>query len=94
MEETNSTKILVVVDLQNDFVTGALGTQEAQAIVPRVCEKIRNFPGPVYYTQDTHGEDYFQTQEGQIPASGALHPGDVGVADGASDRGPAEEYPH
>ena len=36
MEETNSTKILVVVDLQNDFVTGALGTQEAQAIVPRV----------------------------------------------------------
>ena len=50
MEETNSTKILVVVDLQNDFVTGALGTQEAQAIVPRVCEKIRNFPGPVYYT--------------------------------------------
>ena len=39
MEETNSTKILVVVDLQNDFVTGALGTQEAQAIVPRVCVK-------------------------------------------------------
>ena len=65
MEETNSTKILVVVDLQNDFVTGALGTQEAQAIVPRVCEKIRNFPGPVYYTQDTHGEDYLQTQEGK-----------------------------
>ncbi len=65
MEETNSTKILVVVDLQNDFVTGALGTQEAQAIVPRVCVKIRNFPGPVYYTQDTHGEDYLQTQEGK-----------------------------
>ena len=55
MEEKKCTKILVVVDLQNDFVTGALGTQEAQAIVPRVCEKIRNFPGPVYYTQDTHG---------------------------------------
>ena len=65
MEETNSTKILVVVDLQNDFVTGALGTQEAQAIVPRVCEKIRNFPGPVYYTQDTHGEDYLSTAEGR-----------------------------
>ena len=65
MEEKKCTKILVVVDLQNDFVTGALGTQEAQAIVPRVCEKIRNFPGPVYYTQDTHGEDYLQTQEGK-----------------------------
>mgnify|MGYP005810109609 FL=1 len=65
MEEKKCTKILVVVDLQNDFVTGALGTQEAQAIVPRVCEKIRNFPGPVYYTQDTHGADYLQTQEGK-----------------------------
>lgn len=58
-------RVLVVVDMQNDFITGSLGTQEAQAIVPRVVEKIRSFPGQVYFTQDTHGRDYPQTQEGR-----------------------------
>ena len=62
---TNGKKILVVVDMQNDFVTGALGTKEAQAIVPKVCEKIREFGEQVYFTQDTHGEDYLETQEGK-----------------------------
>ena len=58
-------KVLVVVDMQNDFITGALGTPEAQAIVPRVVEKIRGFDGTVLFTQDTHGKDYLQTQEGK-----------------------------
>ena len=56
---------LVVVDMQNDFIDGALGTKEAAAIVPRVAEKIRNFDGEVLYTRDTHGEDYLDTQEGK-----------------------------
>ena len=58
-------KVLVVVDMQNDFITGALGTPEAQAIVPRVVEKIQGFEGTVLFTQDTHGKDYLQTQEGK-----------------------------
>ena len=57
--------VLVVVDMQNDFVDGALGTKEAVEIVPRVAEKIRNFEGEVLYTRDTHGEDYLETQEGK-----------------------------
>lgn len=57
--------VLLVVDMQNDFVHGALGTQEAQAIVPRVVDKIKAFEGPVLFTQDTHEEDYLETQEGQ-----------------------------
>ena len=63
-------RVLVVVDMQNDFITGSLGTQEAQAIVPRVVEKIQAFPGQVYFTQDTHGQDYSETQEGKnLPVS-------------------------
>ena len=50
-------KYLVVVDMQNDFIDGALGTPEAQAILPKVIEKIENFPGAVVFTQDTHDED-------------------------------------
>lgn len=57
--------ILVVVDMQNDFIDGALGTKEAQAIVPRVEEKIRNFKGRVLFTRDSHGENYMDTQEGK-----------------------------
>lgn len=63
MEEAQ--KILIVVDMQNDFITGALGTPEAQAIVPAVREKIAGFDGPVLFTQDTHGPDYLNTQEGK-----------------------------
>ncbi len=57
--------ILIVIDMQNDFIDGALGTEEAVSIVPAVVDKIRNFDGPVLYTRDTHGEDYLQTQEGE-----------------------------
>ena len=58
-------KALVVVDMQNDFIDGALGTKEAAAIVPKVVEKIRNFDGMVLYTRDTHEENYLDTQEGK-----------------------------
>lgn len=58
-------KVLVVVDMQNDFIDGALGTKEAVAIVPRVKEKIEHFEGVVLYTRDTHTENYMETQEGK-----------------------------
>ena len=57
--------ILIVVDMQNDFIDGALGTAEAVAIVPKVVEKVRGFKGTVIFTRDTHGEHYMQTQEGR-----------------------------
>ena len=58
-------KLLIVVDMQVDFISGALGTPEAQAIVPKVVEKITGFDGDVVYTRDTHGKDYLQTAEGK-----------------------------
>ena len=57
--------ILIVVDMQNDFIDGALGTAEAVAIVPKVAEKVRDFKGTVIFTRDTHGENYMPTQEGR-----------------------------
>ena len=58
-------KILVVVDMQNDFISGSLGSSEAQAIVPRVKEIIESFDGKIYFTRDTHLENYMETQEGK-----------------------------
>ena len=58
-------KILVVVDMQNDFIDGALGTKEAEMIVPKVAEKIKAFDGKVFYTRDTHEGNYLETQEGK-----------------------------
>ncbi len=58
-------KLLIVVDYQNDFVTGALGSAEAEAIKDSVLDKIRNFDGTVVYTKDTHDENYLDTQEGK-----------------------------
>ena len=57
--------ILIVVDMQNDFIDGALGTAEAVAIVPKVAEKVKGFKGTVIFMRDTHGENYMQTQEGR-----------------------------
>ena len=57
--------ILIVVDMQNDFIDGALGTREAVAIVPYVKKLIENFEGKVFFTRDTHFENYMDTQEGQ-----------------------------
>jgi len=56
---------LIVIDMQNDFVDGALGTPEAQAIVEGVVEHARDFAGTVVFTRDTHAEDYLRTQEGK-----------------------------
>ncbi len=58
-------QILIVVDMQNDFIDGALGTKEAVAIVPKVEDKIRNFDGEVFFTRDTHEIWYLETQEGK-----------------------------
>ena len=57
--------VLVVVDMQNDFIDGALGTKEAVAIVPKVKEKIEHFEGIVLFTRDTHTQEYMETQEGR-----------------------------
>ncbi len=58
-------KILIVVDMQNDFIDGALGTSEAEAIVDKCAEKIRSFNGGIIVTYDTHYGDYLETQEGK-----------------------------
>ena len=59
-------KILLVIDMQNDFINGALGTPEAEAIVDRVAEEIGKYPaGDVIATRDTHPENYLETQEGR-----------------------------
>lgn len=56
--------ILIVVDMQNDFISGALGTKDAQGIVANAVEKIKGFDGRVIFTRDTHFENYLDTQEG------------------------------
>lgn len=58
-------KFLIVVDMQNDFIDGALGTKEAVAILSAVKEKIAGFDGRVLFTRDTHESDYLGTQEGR-----------------------------
>ena len=57
-------KFLIVVDMQVGFITGSLGSADAQKIVSCVVEKVKNFDGIVIFTRDTHGEDYLTTQEG------------------------------
>lgn len=62
--------ILVVVDMQNDFIDGSLGTNEAVAIVDKVAQKIKNFDGDIFVTYDTHGDNYLETPEGKkLPVS-------------------------
>lgn len=59
-------KALIVVDMQNDFITGALGSTHAQAIVENVCKKITGFDGEIFCTRDTHEQNsYMTTTEGQ-----------------------------
>lgn len=61
-------ELLVVVDMQKDFIDGALGTREAVRIVPAVVEKIKEFRAngnPVIFTKDTHFDNYMNTQEGK-----------------------------
>ena len=64
----NYMKVLIVVDMQKDFVDGSLGTKEAQAIVPLVAETIEQMAAPdtvVIFTKDTHPENYMDTLEGK-----------------------------
>ena len=57
--------ILIVVDMQNDFIDGSLGTAEALSIVGNVVSKIKNFNGDIIVTYDTHQNNYLETQEGK-----------------------------
>ena len=59
-------KYLIVIDMQKDFVDGALGTKEAEVIVPAVLDKVNSFDGEVIFTKDTHFEDYLTTSEGAM----------------------------
>ncbi|MBQ0100650.1 MAG: isochorismatase family protein, partial [Lachnospiraceae bacterium] len=58
-------KYLIVIDVQNDFVDGSLGSEEAQKAVPFIVSKVENFDGVVLFTRDTHSTDYLSTQEGK-----------------------------
>ncbi|MCD7739719.1 MAG: cysteine hydrolase [Lachnospiraceae bacterium] len=58
-------KYLIIVDMQNDFITGSLGTKEAQAILPAVIRRAETFPGEIIFTRDTHTQEYLTTQEGR-----------------------------
>ena len=58
-------KLLIVVDMQKDFVDGSLGTPEAVAIDEKVATYVKQFNGKVIFTKDTHGENYLNTKEGK-----------------------------
>lgn len=61
-------KTLIVIDMQNDFVTGALGSKDAQDVVPNVNTKIKNYRDnndTIIFTRDTHNDDYINTHEGK-----------------------------
>lgn len=59
-------KVLVVIDMQKDFVDGALGSAQAQLIVDNVRNKIEDFDGPIIFTRDTHDTNYLESQEGKF----------------------------
>ena len=58
-------KLLIIVDMQNDFIDGALANPAAQAIVPRIVDFAKNWTGEIGITYDTHKENYLDTQEGK-----------------------------
>lgn len=59
-------KLLVVVDMQNDFIDGVLGTPEARKIVEPVCRKMAEWNGDLFITKDTHEDNYLETAEGKM----------------------------
>ena len=64
----NKKKVLIVIDVQNDFVTGSLGTPEAQAVVPNIVKKVEEYRSrddAIIFTVDTHYDNYLDTQEGK-----------------------------
>jgi nicotinamidase-related amidase len=65
VEEVEMENMLVVIDMQNDFINGSLGSKEAEDILPKVIDKIVNFDGSVVYTRDTHLDNYLDTEEGK-----------------------------
>lgn len=58
-------KLLVIVDMQKDFIDGSLANPAAKAIVPGICDLIKNWDGDIVCTLDTHNDDYLKTQEGK-----------------------------
>ena len=67
-------RFLIVVDMQKDFVDGALGTKEAVAIVPNVVNKIETFDGEIIATLDTHDADYLRSAEGKkLPVAHCIY---------------------
>lgn len=85
--------LLIVIDMQNDFISGSLGTPEARAIVPRVVDKIKAAE-KVYFTMDLHHGDYLETAEGKmlpIPhciakTEGCLQPAEIATACSEPDK--------
>ncbi len=59
-------KKFILIDVQNDFITGSLGTEEARRMLPRLMKKAECFLGEILMTQDTHSENYLDTQEGRM----------------------------
>ena len=89
-------KLLVVIDMQHDFIDGSLQSQEAIAIVPKVVEKIKGWDGDLIATLDTHGADYLDTNEGkhlpvthcQVGTQGHEWPAEIAAAFDEKDRQP------
>ena len=71
-------RYLIVIDMQNDFVSGVLGSEEARKIEGNVVEKVQNFDGKVIFTKDTHHADYLSTQEGKYLPVGHCIEGSCG----------------
>lgn len=94
--EQNMTKLLVIVDMQNDFVTGSLANPDAEKIVPGIVELIKNWNGNIAFTMDMHTSDYLNTQEGKrlpikhciIDTEGFQHVKDIRDALDAFDKSP------
>lgn len=85
---------LVVVDMQKDFVDGALGTAEALSIIPAAVDKILSFGGELFVTYDTHFEDYLNSAEGKkLPVPHCIY-GTPGWELDARIAGAVEEMPH
>lgn len=88
---------LIVVDMQNDFIDGSLGTKEALAIVPKVREKIHQYRqngDRIIFTRDTHGKEYLQTPEGRkLPVEHCIaNTHGWEIADGLAPEGYLCEY--
>ena len=57
--------VLVVIDMQNDFISGSLKGRDTEKLLDKVVEKVEEFKGEIIYTLDTHYEDYLKTKEGE-----------------------------